>query len=314
LTARNYHGLTLTGGYTYAHALGESSDQGTSGGLVIPQNSYGNFRSQLYTSTAFDMRHRFTISGTYAIPGRKGFGQLLEGWSVNSAAVIQTGTPWGINDTTTDFAGVGEANGRNPAANEGIQWNFLGNPSDFKAVHNFNGVTPGPTGITGIPFFPGGGTTASLAAPTANATCNQKAAALGPLASASLNVLGCYALGSSVLLPPAFGSFGTMPRNPWRDQGFRNWDASISKAFKVNERLQVQFRAEFFNVLNHINFVNPFGGPGGSGTANSINPSKAGQVGTGLGYVLNTPDAASSNPILGSGGNRDMQLGLKLLF
>ena len=79
LTARNYHGLTLTGGYTYSHALGESSDQGTSGGLQIPQNSYGNFRSQLYTSTAFDMRDRFTISGTYAIPGRKGFGQLLGG-------------------------------------------------------------------------------------------------------------------------------------------------------------------------------------------------------------------------------------------
>ena len=73
LTARNYHGLTLTGGYTFAHALGESSDQGTSGGLVIPQDSYGCFRCQLYASTAFDMRHRLTISGTYAIPGRKGF-------------------------------------------------------------------------------------------------------------------------------------------------------------------------------------------------------------------------------------------------
>ena len=313
LTARNYHGLTLTGGYTYSHALGESSDQGTSGGLQIPQNSYGNFRSQLYTSTAFDMRDRFTISGTYAIPGRKGFGQLLEGWSINSAAVIQTGTPWGINDTTTDFAGIGEANGRNPSANEGLQWNFFGNPNDFEAVHNFNGVTPGPTGVTGIPYYPGGGTTASLAAPTANATCNQKAAALGPLATASLNVLGCYALGSSVLIPPGYGSLGTMPRNPWRDQGFRNWDASISKAFKVNERLSVQFRAEFFNVLNHVNFVNPFGGPGGSGTANNINPSKA-FTANGLGYVINTPDAASSNPILGSGGNRDMQLGLKILF
>ncbi len=303
LTARNYHGLTLTGGYTYAHALGESSDQGTSGGLQIPQNSYGNFRSQLYTSTAFDMRHRFTISGTYAIPGRKGFGQLLEGWSINSAAIIQTGTPWGINDSTTDFAGVGEANGRNPQANQGMQWDFFGNPSDFEAVHNFAGVTPGPTGVTGVPYYPG----------TTNAKCLAQSQAMGPLGVASLTNLGCYALGSSVLVPPAYGSFGTMPRNPWRDQGFRNWDASITKAFKVNERLSLQFRAEFFNVLNHVNFVNPFGGPGGSGTANNINPSKA-STATGLGYVLNTPDAASSNPILGSGGNRDMQLGLKILF
>lgn len=326
LTARNYHGLTLTGGYTFAHALGESSDQGTSGGLVIPQDSYGCFRCQLYTSTAFDMRQRLTISGTYAIPGRKGFVQMLEGWSINTAAVVQTGTPWGVNDTTTDFAGVGEANGRNPEANEGVQWNFFGNPSDFEAVHNFTAVDPTSGGTyklctkvvtsgcvannTGIPFFPGGGT---LAAPTANATCNQKAAAMGPLATASLDVLGCYALRSSVLVPPAYGSFGTMARNPWRDQGFRNWDFSISKAFKFNERLSAQFRVEFFNILNHVNFVNPFGGPGGSGTANDINPSKAGGA-TGLGYVLQTPDAASSNPILGSGGNRDMQLGLKLIF
>ena len=330
LTARNYHGLTLTGGYTYAHSLGESSDQGTSGGLQIPADSYGCFRCQLYTSTAFDMRHRFTISGTYAIPGKKGFVQMLQGWSINTAAVIQTGTPWGINDSSTDFAGVGEANGRNPQGNMGMQWDFFGNPSDFEAIHNFTGVNPtaggytpcstivktncvGGATLTGIPFFPGGGTTASLAAPTANAACNQKAASMGPLATASLNVLGCYALGSSVLVPPGYGSFGTMPRNPWRDQGFRNWDLSISKAFKFNERLSAQFRVEFFNILNHVNFVNPFGGPGGSGTSNDINPSKA-NTAAGLGYVLNTPDAASSNPILGSGGNRDMQLGLKLIF
>ena len=328
LTSRNYHGLTLTGGYTYAHSLGESSDQGTSGGLVIPADSYGCFRCQLYTSTAFDMRHRLTISGTYAFPGKKGFGQMLQGWSINTAAVIQTGTPWGINDTTTDFAGVGEAFVRdNPQTNEGMQWDFFGNPSDFQAIHNFAGVDPtsggtytpctkaAPTNcvksVTGIPFFPGGG---GLAAPTANATCNQKAAAMGPLATASLDVLGCYAKGNSVLVPPAYGSFGTMPRNPWRDQGFRNWDLSISKAFKFNERFSAQIRAEFFNILNHVNFVNPFGGPGGAGTSNDINPSKAGASGTGLGYVINTPDAASSNPILGSGGNRDVQLGLKLIF
>jgi carboxypeptidase family protein len=316
LTSRNYHGLTLTTGYTYSHALGESSDQGTSGGLVIPQNSYGNLKQQLYTSTAFDMRQRLTISGNYLIPGKKGFAQLLEGWSVNSSVVVSTGTPWGVNDTTTDFAGIGEANGRNPEANEGMQWDFFGNPSNFEAVHNFAGVTPGPAlgpnkpGPRGVPYWPGGG---GIATPTANAACNSAATAMGPLAMASLNNLGCYALGSSVLIPPAYGSFGTMGRNPWRDGGFRNVDASISKNIKITERLSAQFRAEVFNLFNHPDFVNPFGGPGGAGTPNDLNPSKAG-TGTGLGYVLNTPDAASSNPVLGSGGPRDIQLGLKLIF
>lgn len=302
LTARDFHGLTLTTGYTYSHALGESSDQGTSGGLVIPQNSYGSLRHQLYTSTTFDMRQRLTISGNYLIPGKKGFAQLLEGWSVNSSVVVSTGTPWGVNDSTTDFAGIGEANGRNPQGNEGMQWNFIGNPSDFKAVHNFTGVTPGPTKVTGIPYFPG----------VSNPNC-VSAAGSNPLAIASLTILGCYALGNSVLIPPAFGSFGAMGRNPWRDGGFRNVDASVSKNFKIKERLTVQFRAEVFNLFNHPDFVNPYGGPGGAGTPNDINPSKA-FGGSGLGYVLNTTDAASSNPVLGSGGPRDLQLGLKLIF
>lgn len=302
LTARDFHGLTLTTGYTYSHALGESSDQGTSGGLVIPQNSYGSLRKQLYTSTAFDMRQRLTISGNYVLPGKKGYAQLLEGWSVNSSVVVSTGTPWGINDTTTDFAGIGEANARNPQGNEGMQWNFIGNPSDFEAIHNFAGVTPGPTNVTGVPYFPG--------------VTNQKcvsAAGSNPLAIASLKLLGCYALGNSVLVPPAYGSFGTMARNPWRDGGFRNVDASVSKNIKITERLSAQFRAEVFNLFNHPDFVNPFGGPGGAGTPNDLNPSKA-AGGTGLGYVVNTPDAASSNPVLGSGGPRDIQLGLKLIF
>ena len=70
---------------------------------------------------------------------------------------------------------------------------------------------------------------------------------------------------------------------------------------------------EFFNLLNHVNFVNPFGGPGGSGTANVSILRQAGRSHWAW-LRPNTPDAASSNPILGSGGNRDMQLGLKLIF
>src|SRR5260370_35541290 len=107
---RNYHGLSLNGGYTYSHALGYASDQGTGGGLVLPINSNGNLHSQLYTSTSFDVRHRITVTGTYAIPGRKGFGQILEGWSINSTARIGTVTPWGVIDETTDLGGTVNAN------------------------------------------------------------------------------------------------------------------------------------------------------------------------------------------------------------
>jgi hypothetical protein len=317
--------LTLTGGYTLSHALSENSGQGTAGSNSLPINSNGNLHAQLYGPSTFDIRHKFTLSGTYTLPGRKGFGQLLEGWSLNGSAVVQTGAPWHTADSTTDFAGTGEQTG-NSSANEGGQWDFFGNPSDFKPINNFYGVNPTAGGyqlctsaittncvmnIPGIPYFPGGGTTA---APTANAMCNQKAAAMGPLATASLDVLGCYALGNSVLVPPPYGGYGFTQYNQWYDNGFHNLDFSITKAFKIKENLSAQFRAEFFNIFNWVNFVNPFGGPGGNGgSTNTINPSKAFGAG-GLAFVGATPDEASSNPVLGSGGARDIQLGLKLIF
>ena len=39
----------------------------------------------------------------------------------------------------------------------------------------------------------------------------------------------------------------------------------MSKGWKFRERLTAQFRAEFFNVLNHPNFANPYGASNGFG-------------------------------------------------
>ena len=207
-------------------------------------------------------------------------------------AIVQSGLPWGISDTTTDFAGTGDT---------GHQWNFYGNPNDFTAIKNYQAVPLSANGSPGIPYYSG----------TSNAACLAQSQAMGALAVASLTNLGCYALGNSILIPPAYGSYGTTARGQWRDNGFYNVDFSVTKSFKFKERLTAQFRAEFFNVLNHPDFVNPAGGPGGGGA--SLNPSRAGTT-SGLAYVSNTPDVASSNPVLGSGGARAIQLGLKLIF
>ena len=302
LTGRNYRGFSFTAGYTYSHALGDASGQGTGGTFNPPENSYGSLRQQLYSNTDFDIRHRFTLSMNYALPGRKGFGQMLEGWGVNSIVLINSGLPWGLADVTNDFSGTNEI--ANSSQSRGEQWNFYGNPNDFTPVHGWTdtngGILSGGTG--GVPFFPGGGT---VAAPTANATCNAKAAALGQLAVASLFNLGCYGVGNSVLIPAAYGSYGSTPQNFLRDAGFKNWDFSVTKQFKFKERLSAEFRVEFFNILNHPIFANPSGGPGGS----VLDPSAAG-----FGLVPLTPDTYSSNPQLGSGGPRAMQLGLKLGF
>jgi carboxypeptidase family protein/TonB-dependent receptor-like protein len=303
LTGRNYRGFSFTAGYTYSHALGDASGQGTGGTFNPPTNSYGSLRQQLYSNTDFDIRHRFTLSMNYVLPGRKGFGQMLEGWGINSIVLIQGGLPWGLADANDDFSGTNEI--ANSTQGRGEQWNFFGNPSDFTPVHGWTETNGGilSGGHGGVPYFPGGGT---ATAPTANATCNAKAAALGPLAVASLFNLGCYAVGNSVLVPPAYGSYGTTPQNLWRDAGFKNWDLSVTKQFKFKERYTAEFRAEFFNILNHPIFSNPSGGPGGA-----VNDPSGG---AGFGIVASTPDTYSSNPQLGSGGPRAMQLGLKLGF
>jgi hypothetical protein len=95
----------------------------------------------------------------------------------------------------------------------------------------------------------------------------------------------------------------------------RSWssgglDFSVTKIFKFKETKSVQFRAEAFNLFNHPNISNPFGGPGGD---NSFTDPTAG-AGAGFGFRNSTPDVVSSNAVLGSGGPRAIQLGLKFIF
>lgn len=299
LTGRNYHGLSFTAGYTYSHALGDASDQGTSANFPVPLNSYGNIRQQMYADTDFDVRHRFTLTLDYELPGRKGYGQMLEGWSVNMVVNIISSLPWGLSDQSDDFSGTNVIG--TGAQSLGEQWNFFGNPSDFTPQHGWTDTNEGwQVGGGGLPFFPGGGPQGNE---TANATCNARAAAIGPLAQASLSNLGCYAVGSSVLIPAAYGSYGNTKPNIWRDDGFKNVDFSVTKAFLFKERLKAEARVEIFNILNHPNWSNPSGGPGGGIQDPSTQP---------FGFVGLTPDTYSSNPQLGSGGARGMQLGLKL--
>ncbi len=65
--------------------------------------------------------------------------------------------------------------------------------------------------------------------------------------------------------------------------GFHRFDFSAFKNFQVNERVSVQFRSEFFNILNHPNFNSPgFGGNGVVAIGNSLNfnSSTFGEIGS----------------------------------
>lgn len=57
-------------------------------------------------------------------------------------------------------------------------------------------------------------------------------------------------------LPPV-GSFGDAGRNIMKGPGSYNLDSSLFRLIPLRERMNLQFRAEFFNTLNHANFANP---------------------------------------------------------
>ncbi len=84
LTQRVSHGLDFTVGYTYGHGLDDGSLNFNG---LPPQNSLNPGAE--YASSDFDIRHRLTVTAAYALPGKKGFGQLLEGWKLNTIVTLQ---------------------------------------------------------------------------------------------------------------------------------------------------------------------------------------------------------------------------------
>lgn len=289
VNARNYHGLSMVAGYTYAHASDDVAANWDFGyGSGLPQNAH-NVAAE-YANSDFDIRNRFTLALTYAIPGRKGYGQALEGWEINSITTLQSPQFWGpMDEGPEDAAGIGPLPVSPPAWTP-IRWSFFGKPSDFKSTR----------GGTGIPFYKG----------ASNAACEAQAVKVDGAAvgaeNASLHLAGCYAQGNSMMLPPPLGQFGNMGRNMFPDTGFKNFDFAVAKNFHFGEQYRLQFRAEFFNILNHPNFANPYGGQNGYG---QNDPSVAF-----FGCGCATPDIAGANPAIGSGGPRSVQLSGKFIF
>ncbi|HKS75672.1 MAG TPA: TonB-dependent receptor [Terriglobales bacterium] len=114
--------------------------------------------------------------------------------------------------------------------------------------------------------------------------------------------------------------FGNLGRNTLRGPAFREWNFSISKNTPITERVNLQLRAEFFNILNHPNFANPnlpnfitdpaFNGLDASGRGAPTN------LGTGTSFLpfLATGDVGIGNPFLGGGGPRGVQFAAKIVF
>jgi hypothetical protein len=66
-----------------------------------------------------------------------------------------------------------------------------------------------------------------------------------------------YFAGYTFTTPPVNAPFGDLGRNAFRAPGLEQWDFSADKNFRIGEKAKLQFRSEFFNVLNHTNFGIP---------------------------------------------------------
>jgi hypothetical protein len=78
-------------------------------------------------------------------------------------------------------------------------------------------------------------------------------------------------------------------------------DLSLARKFAVTDRINVQFRADAFNLVNHPNFANPLGflefGPTYLSSTEMLNQALGGL-----------------NPLFQQGGPRSLQISLKLTF
>jgi hypothetical protein len=285
LKQRTSHGLYFVAGYTWAHTIDDSSGNRT----FDIQNSYDPAAER--GNGANDVRHRFTLATTYEPPSRNGFGQMLKGWRLNNIFSAQTGRPLFVYDSFYDISGTGEFNDH---------WNLTGDPADFrwtKSLPAIPFIDPSLFTYDSFGHVNGGGDTRCLSAAKNQDELDQ------------LGNYGCFAEGHSAITPPAAGTFGNMRRNALYGPAYFDWDFSLLKTFTFGERVKLEARAEIFNILNHPNFA---------GVDHDLSDSFltfAGDPNNSTFGVANyTPDVAASNPVVGSGGSRHFQFGVKVIW
>jgi hypothetical protein len=249
------NGLTFLLAYTWSKTMSDAGDLlngGSQGGYRAPDVP-GLGPKFDYALADFDIRQVLHFSGGYQLPfgknkrymNRGGVADaVLGGWAINWIAVLQGGQPLNIGCPTSVTAGTG-CNAVKVAG----QTQKLG----IKTKIDSNG--------TNLPYWFG------------NPAAFQQACPLG--ASPTL-APGCLPLTGAAILGDKPGQTVT--------PGFHNFDFSTFKKFQFTERFSGEFRAEFFNILNHPNFNAPgFGGNGVvsiSGSTDFTNLTNFGAIGS----------------------------------
>ena len=275
-------GLNFLATYTWSKTLTDAGDLLNGGNVSNGRAPWvPGFGLRKDTGlAAFDIRNVFHLSGGYALPigkGKRFMGgasrladALVGGWSVNAIVTLEGGQPITLSCPITTTAGTscyalkvpGQSQKLGLHTDSNGQLSWFGNPAAFTQ----------PCVLGSLP---------APAPPTETVPIQGS-----PPGCVPLNGIG--ALGGSPATTVA--------------PGFHRLDFSAFKDFKLSERFTLQFRSEFFNILNHPNFNAPgFGGNGVVSVPNSTN-----FYNTNFGEIGSTRDAPYDP--------RQIQFALKLYY
>jgi len=233
------NGLTLQGAYTYSKVL-----------TTVYYLSTANINNALclacqYARASFNRPQRFVLNWSYDLPIAKEMsgvsGKVLGGWNVSGIMIAQNGDPLTPVSTAT-----GAAYGTN-------------------ANQYLDGVTTAQLcpGYTMSTVFSGGSITSRVGANPTNGNGYFNLNAFGTAANPAMpisptNFTPC------VSPPVPFGDatatdYGNAKIGDLLGPGQFNWDISILKNTKISERVNMQFRTDFYNAFNHPQFADPNG-------------------------------------------------------
>ena len=216
-------GLQLQGAYTWSKSFDNAS---SFEGILNPIDPRAS-----RSLSQFDARNRFVLSYYWELPIPKysgATGKILNGWAVSGITTFQSGFP--IRITSQDD---------NELMNS-FDFELPGQPDQLTPFHSQNPHTSGCAYETG---------------PTAPA-------ALGPVPCSPVsnqyfdpNIFSS----DTDVVPSLFGRIGNTKRTICCGPGINSSDISIQKTTPLTESTHLEFRADFFNIANHTQFLNPDG-------------------------------------------------------
>jgi hypothetical protein len=126
------------------------------------------------------------------------------------------------------------------------------------------------------------------------------------------NAAGGRRFNRAAFVAPPAGRQGTLGRNVLRGFPLYQTDLTLRRQFNLTERVNLQFKAEFFNLFNHPNFADP---GANFDRANDVNSALFGQSTQMLGRGLGSSGASGGfSPLYQIGGPRSIQFVLRLQF